>query len=690
MAEPAISVVIPTFNRARSLERTLAALLHQEDGPAFEVIVVDDGSTDDTAEVVAGHPAVIYLRQPNSGPATARNRGWSRATGGLIAFTDDDTVPDRRWLADLVAAFAERPDLDAVGGNVQPVRLSLLTRFVQAEQHASHGVDDEGRIVYLVTANCAYRRTVLAALGGFDESFPAASGEDSDLTMRAQVAGHRLVLLDDALVLHDHPDRLRPILRTYLKHGRSRRLVVDKNPSPGWPDRRRRVLTADHWLRRFCAYRAAGLGRAASLLALALRLVGLAAYAAGMSQSRRRPPTAPAAKRIRVMVACPGSDHVRRGYERVATELATLLERDPQITVIRVKGSGRSPDSIVLPSMRRDRLAARCISRVLSADGPADAGTRRPDRSRVSLLVRLLRRRVVITAYDVEALSFGLSLLCLTFVRRPDLLVLQDVSTARVLGFGRALPGWRTKLLFVNGAPWPAPYHFADAVQHVTPETWEADPATDWDKALLPLGTNVPDALARDEVAGRRRHFGLPEHGQVVISVGTLLDGHKRHGHLIREVARLPVPRPFLVIAGSPNADQARLARSADELLGSHHKVICVGADEVADLLACADLFVLASLREGFGLVYLEALAAGLPAIVHDHPLQRWLLGPFGTYVDMARSGALADAIAQALGRDERWSLADARRGYVDGRFSWDALRPDYLDLVRRTCTGDR
>lgn len=725
MPDPGISVVIPTFNRARLLDRTLTSLAAQEGLSApVEVIVVDDGSTDDTPDVVAQYPGAVSLRQDNAGPAAARNRGWSVATGRVVVFTDDDTVPDRRWLADVAEAFTADPGLHAAGGTVRPLRLSFLTRFVQAEQHASHGVGADGAIKYLVTANCAYRRDVLTALGGFDESFPAASGEDADLTARARAAGYRLRLLDAAVVLHDHPDRVRTIVRTYLKHGRSRRLVVDKNPSTNWDGGRREVLTAEHWRRRFHAYRTEGLGPAASLVALVLRVAGLLAYAVGMAQSRRghRVPATPAS--IRVAIACPGADHVARGYERVARELADLLRTDPQLSVSLVKGSGGSSRDVVLPSLRRDRPVARWISRWSSGPGATETEARRiPGDRRLAgrgrlglrhvpfwssarrrfcrvpatrtrgaswggLLVRLARRRVAVTPYDIEAASFGVSLLFHAVVRRPDVLVLQDVAVARVVGVGRVLPGWRTRILFINDAPWPPPYPFADVVQHVTPVTCDEDPAERWDKVLLPLGTNVPDGVTQDRAASRRHRFGLPEHAKVVVSIGTMLDHHKRHLHLIDELATLSEPRPFLVIAGSPNVDQHRIEAAARQSLGDRYAVIHVGPDDVAELLACADAFVLASLREGFGLVYLEALAAGLPTIVHRDRLQQWILGPFGTYVDMTERGGLASCLEEVLARDDRWSLSEARRRYVRDRFSWTSLRGDYVALVRRTSGG--
>lgn len=305
------------------------------------------------------------------------------------------------------------------------------------------------------------------------------------------------------------------------------------------------------------------------------------------------------------------------------------------------------------------------------------------------MVARVLGRQVPVTPYELESLTFGVSLLAWAALYRPDVLVLQDVLTAKVVRAGRVVvPGWRTRTLFVNGTPWPPPFRFADVVQHVSPVTWEEDPARGWRKVLLPLGTTVP---ALDGVAcsgAQRRRFGLPERGPVVVSIGTMVDSHKRHLHLISEVARLPEPRPYLILAGAPGPDGRLIEAAARDLLGHRQRVVQVEPDEVAALLGCADVFALASVREGFGLAYVEALAAGLPVVAHDGPLQRWILGPFGDYVDMAAPGALACAIEAALRRNDRWTGADARRAYAAQRFSWEALADDYLDLIRRTSRG--
>lgn len=687
-----LSVVIPTFNRAELLRRVLGSLAAQDEaGAEVEVIVVDDGSSDHTAEVVASHPGVTYLHQANAGPAAARNNGFAHARGDFIAFTDDDTVPDRRWAADLAAAFSADPGLAAVGGTVRPLRVTFLTKFVQVEQHASHGVGPNGEIKYLVTANCAYRREVLDELGGFDETFPVASGEDTDLTLRAQAKGYRMQLLDGAVVLHDHPSRLRPILKNYLKHGRTRHVVLERNPDQDWGHGQPDVVTLGHWRRRYRSYRAGGLGAAGSLVAVLLRFAGLVTYGVGMGLSKKRSGFPRPVRTIKVVVACPGADHVARGYERVTRELTAVLRTDPGLSVSVVKGSGRSTHETVLPCLRRDRAVARGISRPFLPSLEPGAAPRARSASGALLGWRLARRQVPITPYEIEALTFGVALVGYLLVRRPDLLVLQDVPTARVVHAGRALlRGRRPRILFVNGTPWPAPYPFADLVQHVTPVTWDADPAPESEKVLLQLGTNVPDKISTSGAAAARERLDIPEHEKVVISVGTMLDRHKRRLHVIHELARLPEPRPFLVIAGAPDVDQDRIESAARDLLGTRQRVVHVGPDELGDLLACADLFVLASLQEGFGLAYLEALAAGLPTIAHDDHLQRWILGPFGTFVDMTEPGALTEAIGTVLAKGDRRSLAEERRRYVADRYSWNVLRDDYLALVRRAASGDR
>jgi GT2 family glycosyltransferase len=171
---PLVSVVVPTCGRPELLKRCLDALEAQTlPAEHMEIIIVDD----------------THSRR---GPAAARNKGWRRANGDLVAFTDDDTVPDPRWLERGLAAFA--PDVDAVCGRLVMPIPSTPTDYERNESGLERAE--------FVTANCFVRRAVLQALGGFDETFRLPWREDSDLQFRLLEAGHRIVRAEDAVVVH--------------------------------------------------------------------------------------------------------------------------------------------------------------------------------------------------------------------------------------------------------------------------------------------------------------------------------------------------------------------------------------------------------------------------------------------------------------------------------------------------------
>jgi GT2 family glycosyltransferase len=203
--EPAISVVIPTCGRPNLLRRCLDALMKQTLRlDAFEIIVVDDGRSDATRQVVAEMarqfiaPVIRYIQPPagSKGPAGARNAGWRAAQTPVIAFTDDDTIADARWLEEGLLAMAEgvSPFSDAAWGHV----VVPLPPVPTDNEKNTKGL--EGAV--FVTANAFVKRAALAKVGGFDERYKRAWREDTDLYFALLKEGFRVTSAPHAIVAH--------------------------------------------------------------------------------------------------------------------------------------------------------------------------------------------------------------------------------------------------------------------------------------------------------------------------------------------------------------------------------------------------------------------------------------------------------------------------------------------------------
>jgi GT2 family glycosyltransferase len=295
-----ISVVIPTFNRSASLARLLNALSSDEIAAcAAEIIVVDDGSTDDTEQIVRRCAlAVTYLRQPGAGPAAARNVGWRASTAPIVAFLDDDCVPRPGWLTDYLDAF-EDPGVGGVGGTIVALVDGFIADFITADGLVDHGRPVAGGAddapTYLVTANAAFRRAALEAADGFEEGYRLdrpgrtgriVAGEDVDLCWRIVEAGWVLRRSPGATVAHDHRVAFDALMRTYFRHGRARRELGRRHEGRGAGAGMRSAASAQHWVDRIGRYRNGG-ERSWSRVAgfVLLRSSALAAYGSGVIRS---------------------------------------------------------------------------------------------------------------------------------------------------------------------------------------------------------------------------------------------------------------------------------------------------------------------------------------------------------------------------------------------------------------------
>lgn len=243
---PDVVVVVPTFRRPDLLGRCLAALCAQTLArDRYEICIADDDPTGagaaETRALVASHhaitggaPTLHYVPVTRTqGPAGARNAGWQRSTARVVAFTDDDTIPDPTWLERGLAYLAT--GYDAAGGTITMPLPAVPTDY---ERDAS-GL---ARAAF-ATANCFVTRDALVATGGFDERFGAAWREDSDLHFTLLSKGFRVGFASDAVVVH--PVRPAPFgvsigqqrkvvfdALLYRKHPRLYRSLV--LPSPPW------------------------------------------------------------------------------------------------------------------------------------------------------------------------------------------------------------------------------------------------------------------------------------------------------------------------------------------------------------------------------------------------------------------------------------------------------------------------
>ena len=227
-APPKVSVVVAAYNAEATLGACLDSLGHLN-YPDYEVIVVDDGSTDRSAEI-ARAAGVKLLSQEHCGLATARNAGIPAAQGEIVAFIDADAAADCDWLYHLVETMRRRGAVAAGGPNFPPAARSLVTAAIAGAPGQPREVkSSDDSLAQLCGCNMAIDKTHLQSLGGFDPLFTAA-GDDVDISWRLLKRGATLAYAPGAVVVHDRRGSVRGYVAQQIGYGKGEALLARKYP----------------------------------------------------------------------------------------------------------------------------------------------------------------------------------------------------------------------------------------------------------------------------------------------------------------------------------------------------------------------------------------------------------------------------------------------------------------------------
>lgn len=237
-----ISIVIPTYNSERTIGKVLESLFKEIKNyrKKVEVIVVDDGSTDKTLEIVEKYPVKIF-KQKHKGPAAARNLGWRKAKGEIVIFLDSDCKVSKGWLRKILKPFEDKK-VAGVGVKYKTWnKRNWVARFVGYEIGQRHEKMKK-EVDYLASYSTAYRKEVLKKINGFDTSFKMAAAEDNDLSYRIVSLGYKLIFLKNCFVFHRHPESLKTYLKKQFYQAMWRVFLYLK-----WFKRKPRVLMGDQY-----------------------------------------------------------------------------------------------------------------------------------------------------------------------------------------------------------------------------------------------------------------------------------------------------------------------------------------------------------------------------------------------------------------------------------------------------------
>jgi glycosyltransferase involved in cell wall biosynthesis len=365
---------------------------------------------------------------------------------------------------------------------------------------------------------------------------------------------------------------------------------------------------------------------------------------------------------MKVALLCSGLGNVYRGHEVFARDLFDLLSGSVDIVLLKGGGQSSAREWVIDNIPRGDAILDSM--HVLASPKWASAATEQE------------RLRVETATFSHAALR---PLLGGGF----DIVHCLEREVCEFVYGERHLFAKPPKVLFSNGGAIPAQdLPRCDFVQEHT--QYNLERSAKHKAFMIPHGVDLKRFDPRIETSFRAQH-GIPDDAFVVISVGTVCYWHKRMDYVIREVAALK--NAFLVIVGQECADTPEIVRLGKELMGERIIFTKLPHDELAKAYASADVFALGSLSETFGIVYIEAMAMGLPVVSTNHDNQRSIIKE-GLFIDMSKAGALTSTLS-GIDRSALAELGMRGRRFVQETYDLELLKQRYIAEYKNIAAAD-
>ncbi|OCQ94480.1 hypothetical protein BCD64_07295 [Nostoc sp. MBR 210] len=372
---------------------------------------------------------------------------------------------------------------------------------------------------------------------------------------------------------------------------------------------------------------------------------------------------------INVVLYSPGLGYINRGFESLTREIYQALAQEDIVNLTLFQGTGEVlPGAIPIWAPKRN---AKFYD---------------------SNLIKNFKYRQYFS-YTLENLFFSLPVVAHCYQHPCDVVYFSDNIPADCLHFIRKYFGGSFKLLFCNGAPAsPTDYMRYDYVQVMTPAQYQEAIEAGYPQHklfLIPQGLNCHSFslnLKSEEIKKQKKQWNLPVDKYIVLSVGAINLGHKRMNWLIEEFSRLDPNTFFLWMVGQHEKETPYVkALAASKLKSNTYKFDVISYSEISLAYAVANCFVLCSLNEGFGRVYIEAMASELPVIAHRNVNTEWILGDKNLgLIDMTKSGELENKIIYFY-QQKNTALNQGYNNQTTAfqKFDWASLHSQYIDMLR-------